>query len=247
MLLIPAIDIKAGRCVRLRQGDLASETVFSDDPVMMAEQWIEQGAKRLHIVDLDGAVQGRPANAAIIHQIASRFSEVPIQVGGGIRDDVTVEAYLEAGVQFVIIGTRAVNEPHFVSDLCAEFSGHIIVSLDVRNGQIATSGWSKLSGHDVIDTALHFERDGVMAIVYTDIVRDGMLSGVNVEATALFAESINTPVIASGGICDLNDINRLLEVTDSGIVAAITGRAIYEGMLNFEEANNLSAARAAPY
>ena len=247
MLLIPAIDIKAGRCVRLRQGDLANETVFSDDPVMMAERWVEQGAKRLHIGDLDGAVQGHPANAEIIHRIASRFPEVPVQVGGGIRDDATVEAYLEAGVQFVVIGTRAVNEPHFVSDLCAEFSGHIMVGLDARNGQIATDGWAKLSGHDVIDTALHFERDGVMAIIYTDIERDGMLSGVNIEATARLAASIHTPVIASGGIRDLDDINRLLEVMDSGVFAAITGRAIYEGTLHFGDANKLAAARVTPY
>ena len=239
MLLIPAIDIKSGRCVRLRQGDFSDETVFSDDPIIVAERWIKQGAKRLHIVDLDGALNGQPTNAKIINQIVNQFPETPVQVGGGIRDDATVEAYLDVGVQFIIIGTRAVNEPQFVSDLCAEFSGHIIVGLDARNGKIATDGWSKLSNQDVIDAALHFERDGVMAIIYTDIERDGMLSGINIEATEKLASAIRTPVIASGGIRNLDDIRRLLQVTESGIFAAITGRAIYEGTLNFEEANKL--------
>ncbi len=239
MLLIPAIDIKSGRCVRLRQGDFSNETVFSDDPIVAAERWVEQGAKRLHVVDLDGALNGQPTNAKIINQIVNQFPETPVQVGGGIRDEATVEAYLGIGVQFVIIGTRAVNEPHFVSDLCTKFSGHIIVGLDARDGKIATDGWSKLSNHDVIDAALHFERDGVMAIIYTDIERDGMLSGINIEATARLASAIRTPVIASGGIRDLDDIRALLQVTESGISAAITGRAIYEGTLNFEEANKL--------
>ena len=247
MLLIPAIDIKSGRCVRLRQGDFSDETVFSDDPIIVAERWIKQGAKRLHIVDLDGALNGRPTNAKIINQIVNQFPETPVQVGGGIRDDATVEAYLDVGVQFVIIGTRAVNEPHFVSDLCAEFSGHIIVGLDARNGKIATDGWSKLSNHDLIDAALHFERDGVMAIIYTDIERDGMLSGINIEATEKLASAIRTPVIASGGIRNLDDIRRLLQVTESGIFAAITGRAIYEGTLNFEEANKLVLGTATPF
>jgi len=239
MLLIPAIDIKSGRCVRLRQGDFSDETVFNDDPIVAAERWVEQGAKRLHVVDLDGALNGQPTNAKIINQIVNQFPETPVQVGGGIRDDATVEAYLDVGVQFVIIGTRAVNEPHFVSDLCAQFSGHIIVGLDARDGKIATDGWSKLSKHDVIDAALHFERDGVVAIIYTDIERDGMLSGINIEATARLASAIRTPVIASGGIRDLDDIRDLLQVNESGIAAAITGRAIYEGTLNFEEANKL--------
>ena len=233
--------------MRLRQGVMTTETVFDDDPVAVAERWVGQGATRLHIVDLDGAVEGHPVNAGIIHEIAQRFPEVPVQVGGGIRDEVTVEVYLEAGVQFVVIGTRAVNDPHFVSDLCAEFAGRIIVGLDARDGQIATDGWSKLSGHEVIDTALHFERDGVAAIVYTDIDRDGMLSGVNVSATARLAEAIQTPVIASGGIRDLADITRLLAVADSGILAAITGRAIYEGTLDFEKARKLAASEPTVY
>ena len=246
MLLIPAIDIKDGRCVRLRQGNMADETLFDSDPLSAATRWVEQGAQRLHIVDLDGAVAGTPVNAAVIRAIAERYPDVPLQVGGGIRDEDTVQAYLDAGVQFVIIGTRAVNEPHFVSDLCAEFPGHVIVGLDAREGLIATDGWSKLSGHDVIDMAQHFENDGVVAIVYTDIERDGMLSGVNIEATAQLAESIRIPVIASGGVRDLDDIHRLVAVQDSGIEAAITGRAIYEGTLDFREGQKIASAANAP-
>jgi len=189
---------------------------------------------------LDGAFAGRPVNAKIIRSIVNAFPDIPLQVGGGIRDTETVETYLDAGVQYVIIGTRAVNEPHFVSDLCAEFPGHIIVGLDAKNGSIATDGWSKLSGHDVIDTAKHFEEDGVSAIVYTDINRDGMLSGVNVEATAMLAEAIRIPVIASGGIRDLSDIRALVAVQDSGISAAITGRAIYEGTLDFQAGQKIA-------
>jgi len=242
MILIPAIDIKAGRCVRLRQGKMNEETIFGDNPLAIAERWIQQGAERLHIVDLDGAVEGYPKNDQIIHDIARKFPNIPIQVGGGIRNKAAVEAYLNSGVQFVVVGTRAVNEPDFVSDLCSDFSGHIIVGLDAREGKIATDGWSKLSGHDVIDTALKFERDGVVAIIYTDIERDGMLSGPNVDATARLAASIQTPVIASGGIRDLDDIDSLLDVAESGIFAAITGRAIYEGTLNFYEANKIASS-----
>ena len=242
MLLIPAIDIKGGRCVRLRQGRMEEETVFDDDPVAVAARWVSEGAERLHLVDLDGAVAGRPVNSEIIRAIADSFSNIPIQVGGGIRDKETVERYLELGVRFVIVGTRAVNEPHFVSDLCAEFPTHIIVGLDARGGRIATDGWSKLSGHDAIDMAQHFQDDGVESIIYTDIDRDGMLSGVNVTATARLAESVRIPVIASGGIKDLKDLQCLCDVADSGIFAAITGRAIYEGTLDFATARQFAAA-----
>ncbi len=246
MLLIPAIDIKEGKCVRLRQGRMDDTTVFSDDPVQMAEKWVEQGARRLHLVDLDGAVAGEPVNSDVVRRIVAACPDLPIQIGGGIRDEETAEAYLETGVRYVIIGTRAVNEPHFVSDLCAEFPGHVIVGLDARDGKIATDGWSKLSRHDVIDMAAHFESDGVEAIIYTDIQRDGMMQGVNVEATARLAEAINIPVIASGGVTNLDDIRRICEVSDSGIFGVITGRALYEGTLDLRAAQELADSRAAP-
>src|SRR5690606_7250537 len=213
MLLIPAIDIKDGRCVRLRQGRMEDATVFGEDPVAIASRWVEQGARRLHVVDLDGAVTGEPVNAEIVRRIMDAHPDLPVQVGGGIRDEEMVEAYLETGARFVIIGTKAVNEPHFISALCAEFPGRVIVGLDARDGRVATEGWSKLSRHDVIDMARHFEDDGVEAIIYTDIQRDGMMSGVNVEATARLAEAINIPVIASGGVSDIEDIRRLCDVS----------------------------------
>ncbi len=240
MLLIPAIDIKGGQCVRLRQGRMEDDTVFSDNPVAMAERWVEAGARRLHIVDLDGAVDGRPVNAGIVHDIVAAFPELPVQIGGGIRDEETVDAYLEAGVRYVIIGTAAVNQPHFVADLAISFPGHIIVGLDARDGKVAIDGWSKLSHHDVIDLAQHFERDGVEAIVYTDISRDGMMQGVNVEATAKLAASIDIPVIASGGVSSEDDIRALCRVEDEGIMGAILGRALYEGSLDLGRSQALA-------
>lgn len=242
MLLIPAIDVQGGKCVRLRQGKMEDVTVFEDDPAVAARKWVEAGAQRLHIVDLDGAVQGSPANADAIHRIADEFPEVLIQIGGGIRDEDTIEAYLEAGVQYVILGTKAVNEPHFVSDICVEFPGHIIVGLDAQDGKLAVDGWSKLSKHDVVDLAQRFEEQGVEAIIYTDIARDGMLSGVNIQATVRLAESIRIPVFAAGGIATLDDLKGLCEFSDSGIAGAITGRAIYEGSLDFAEGMKLMAA-----
>lgn len=235
MLLIPAIDIKEGKCVRLRQGNRDDATVFDDDPVSAAQRWVEAGAQRLHIVDLDGAVAGEPVNAEVVHRIAEMYPELPIQIGGGIRDEDSVQAYLEAGVQYVILGTKAVNEPHFVSDLCVEFPRHIIVGLDAREGQLAVDGWSKLSKHNLIDLAQQFESDGVEAIMYTDISRDGMLSGLNVEATQELAESIRIPVIAAGGLTDLKDLRAICETADSGVQGVVTGRAIYEGTLDFAE------------
>ncbi|MBT58663.1 MAG: 1-(5-phosphoribosyl)-5-[(5-phosphoribosylamino)methylideneamino]imidazole-4-carboxamide isomerase [Acidiferrobacteraceae bacterium] len=240
MMLIPAIDIKGGRCVRLRQGKMDEETVFGEDPVVISDQWVEAGARRLHLVDLDGALSGEPVNADVIHEIVARHPDLPVQVGGGIRDEDTAEVYIEAGVRYVIIGTKAVNAPHFVSDLCAEFPGHVIVGLDVKDGKIAIDGWSKLSHHDAIDIAQHFERDGVEAIIYTDISRDGMLSGVNIESTRKLAAALRIPVIASGGIHNLNDIRELGRVASEGITGAITGRAIYEGTLDFAEGQRLA-------
>lgn len=239
MLLIPAIDLKDGKCVRLRQGRMEDETVFADDPLEMAKKWVDAGARRLHLVDLNGAFAGKPVNAEVIHRIAEAFPELPIQVGGGIRDEDTVQAYLDAGVQYVIIGTKAVSAPHFVNDLCLEFPGHIIVGLDAKDGKVAIDGWSKLSHHSVIDMAQRFEDDGVEAIVYTDIGRDGMMKGVNVEATAELANAISIPVIASGGVSSLDDVRALAAREDEGIMGAIIGRALYEGSIDLAEANRL--------
>ncbi len=236
MLVIPAIDLKEGKCVRLRQGNMDESTVFGEDPVEMAKRWVDAGAERLHIVDLDGAFAGRPRNAEAVHAIARTFPDLPIQIGGGVRDDDTVQAYLDAGVEYVIIGTRAVSAPHFVNDLCLEFPGRIIVGLDARDGKLAVDGWSKLSHHDVIDLAQHFEADGVVAFVYTDISRDGMMEGPNVEATARLASNVRVPVIASGGVSSLDDIKRLREREEDGIEGVIVGRALYEGAFTLEQA-----------
>jgi len=236
MLLIPAIDLKEGQCVRLRQGRMEDDTVFSSDPVAVAARWVEAGARRLHLVDLDGAFAGKPKNREVIRAIAAAFPDLPIQVGGGIRDEATVEAYLDAGVKYVIIGTKAVTTPGFISDLCMSFPGHIIVGLDAKDGKVATEGWSKLSHHDVIDMARHFERDGVEAIIYTDISRDGMMQGVNVEATVRLAQAVRIPVIASGGVTSMADIERLCAVADEGVAGVIIGRALYEGGLDLAQA-----------
>ncbi len=240
MELIPAIDLKDGKCVRLRQGAMDDVTIYSDDPVEMARRWVEAGARRLHMVDLDGAISGTPKNAAAVHAVCEAFPELPIQVGGGIRDEDTVQTYLDAGVRYVIIGTKAVTAPHFVNDLCLEFPGHIIVGLDAKEGKVAVDGWSKLSHHDVIDMAQRFEEDGVEAIIYTDISRDGMMSGVNIESTVALARAITIPVIASGGITNLDDVRALCAVADEGIQGAITGRAIYEGTLDFAAGQKLA-------
>ena len=240
LLVIPAIDLKDGKCVRLRQGRMDDVTVFSDDPVETAGRWVKAGARRLHIVDLNGARSGAPVNAGAIEAIIQAFPELPVQVGGGIRDEDTIETYINLGVRYVILGTKAVNAPHFVSDVCAEFPTHIIVGLDAKDGKVAIDGWSKLSGHDVIDLAKKFQDMGVEAIIYTDIGRDGMMTGVNVDATVKLANAISIPVIASGGITNLEDIRKLCAVAEEGIVGAITGRAIYEGTLDFAEAQKLA-------
>ncbi|MFZ5509926.1 MAG: 1-(5-phosphoribosyl)-5-[(5-phosphoribosylamino)methylideneamino]imidazole-4-carboxamide isomerase [Pseudomonadota bacterium] len=237
MLLIPAIDLKDGHCVRLKQGDMDDATVFSEDPVAMARHWLAEGARRLHLVDLNGAVAGKPRNEAVIKSIVAAVGDdVPVQLGGGIRDLDTIERYLDDGVSYVIIGTAAVKNPGFLHDACGAFPGHIIVGLDAKDGKVATDGWSKMTGHDVIDLAKKFEDYGVEAVIYTDIGRDGMLSGVNIEATVRLAQALRIPVIASGGIAGLQDIAALCQVEDEGIIGAITGRAIYEGTLDFKKA-----------
>ena len=240
MQVIPAIDIQDGRCVRLRQGDMNDATVYGDDPVAMADRWVEAGARRLHLVDLDGATAGEPKNAEAVRRICAAHPDLPVQIGGGIRDAATAGTYLEAGVGYVIIGTKAVSAPHFVNDLCLEFPRHVIVGLDAKDGKVAIDGWSKLSHHDVIDLAQHFEADGVEAIIYTDIGRDGMLSGVSMESTVALARAVRIPIIASGGVTGLDDIRNLCAVADEGIIGAITGRAIYEGTLDLAEAQRLA-------
>jgi phosphoribosylformimino-5-aminoimidazole carboxamide ribotide isomerase len=236
MLLIPAIDLKDGNCVRLRRGDPEEVTVYSDEPVAVAKQWRQAGATRLHIVDLDGANTGQSVHAGVIADIANACPEFDIQVGGGIRDEDSIEAYLDAGVRYVILGTKAVTAPHFVADVCLEFPGHIIIGLDARDGKVATDGWSKLSHHDVIDLAQKFERDGVAAFVFTDIGRDGMMEGVNLESTLALCRAVATPVIASGGVTDMKDIEALCESRDEGVEGVIIGRALYEGTLDLAEA-----------
>jgi len=236
MILIPAIDLKQGHCVRLRQGRMEDSTVFSDDPVAMAGKWVAQGCQRLHLVDLDGAFEGKPVNADVIEDISAAFPDLPIQIGGGIRTVETVEAYLEAGVNYVIIGTQAVKKPEFVTELCSEFPGNVIVGIDAKDGMVAVQGWAEDSDQSAEHLAQRFEDQGVAAIVYTDISRDGMMQGVNVEATRKLAESISIPVIASGGVTDINDIKRLNEVKSSGISGVIIGRALYERTISLEEA-----------
>jgi len=245
MLLIPAIDLKDGHCVRLKQGDMDQATVFSHDPGQMALHWLEQGARRLHLVDLNGAFAGKPKNESAVKSIiksvrefaiAHGIDEIPVQLGGGIRDLDTIERYLDGGLSYIIIGTAAVKSPGFLHDACSAFPGQIIVGLDAKDGKVATDGWSKLSGHEVIDLAKKFEDYGCNAIIYTDIGRDGMMGGVNIEATVKLAQSVTIPVIASGGVHDINDVEALCEVQDEGIEGVICGRSIYEGTLDLRSA-----------
>jgi len=241
MLIIPAIDLKDGHCVRLKQGAMDQATVFSDDPAAMARHWLVQGARRLHLVDLNGAFAGKPRNEEAIKAIVEVVGDaVPVQLGGGIRDLDTVERYLDDGISYVIIGTAAVKTPGFLHDACYAFPGHVMVALDAKEGKVAVDGWSKMTGHDVIDLAKKFQDYGVEAIIHTDIGRDGMLTGVNIQATVALARSLSVPVIASGGITDLEDVRALCQVEQEGIIGAITGRAIYQGTLEFADAQKLA-------
>jgi phosphoribosylformimino-5-aminoimidazole carboxamide ribotide isomerase len=241
MLIIPAIDLKDGQCVRLKQGEMDSATVFSSNPAEMAGKWLASGARRLHLVDLNGAFAGKPVNEAAIKAIVNEVGdEIPVQLGGGIRDLDTIERYLDDGITYIIIGSAAVKNPGFLHDACTAFPGHIIVGLDAKDGKVAVEGWSKVTHHDVIDLAKKFQDYGVEGVVYTDIGRDGMLSGVNIEATVKLAQALTIPVIASGGITNLEDVKRLCAVEGEGIMGAITGRAIYEGTLDFTAAQALA-------
>jgi phosphoribosylformimino-5-aminoimidazole carboxamide ribotide isomerase len=241
MLIIPAIDLKEGQCVRLKQGVMEDATVFSENPGAVARHWLDQGARRLHLVDLNGAFAGKPKNESAIRAIVKEIDgNIPIQLGGGIRDLETIERYLDSGISYVIIGTAAVKIPGFLHDACYAFPGQIMVGLDAKDGKVAVDGWSKVTGHDVVDLAKKFEDYGVEAIIYTDIGRDGMLNGINIQATVALARELTVPVVASGGITNLSDIRTLCEIESEGILGAITGRAIYEGSLDFKEAQLLA-------
>ena len=239
MLIIPAIDLKDGKCVRLRQGRMSDSTVFNGSPLEMASRWIEAGARRLHLVDLNGAFAGNPVNSEAVTEIAKNYPEIPIQIGGGIRNATTIEAYLNAGVEYVIIGTKAVKDPSFVTEMCRQFPGHVIVGIDAKKGLVATDGWAEISEVKATDLAKKFEHDGVSAIIYTDIDRDGMMQGVNVESTIKMAKASLIPVIASGGITNMDDILALNNTPKARIFGAITGRAIYEGTLDISDAQKI--------
>ena len=237
MLLIPAIDLKDGHCVRLEQGDMKAATTFGEDPAAMAQRWVAAGARRLHLVDLNGAFAGKPVNEAAVKAIIRAVGDrIPVQLGGGLRDLDTIERYLDDGLSYVIIGTAAVKSPGFLTDACTAFGGHIIVGLDAKDGRVATDGWSKLTGHEVIDLAKKFEDYGVEGVIYTDIGRDGMLTGINIEATVKLAQALTIPVIASGGLSGMADIERLCAIESEGVDGVICGRAIYNGALDFSAA-----------
>ncbi len=234
MLLIPAIDLKDGKCVRLKQGDMNESTTFGEDPAAMARRWVNAGARRLHLVDLNGAFAGKPVNEAAVKAILAEVGdEIPVQLGGGIRDLDTIERYLDDGLSYIIIGTAAVKSPGFLKDACSAFGGHIIVGLDAKDGKVATDGWSKLTGHEVVDLAKKFQDYGVEGVIYTDIGRDGMLSGINIDATVKLARALTIPVIASGGLSNIADIEQLCAIEDQGVEGVICGRAIYSGDLDF--------------
>ena len=243
MLIIPAIDLKNGTCVRLRQGRMEDATVYSDDPIATAARWVDAGAQRLHVVDLDGAFAGKPENKEAVAGILTKHPELPVQLGGGVRDIATIDAYLELGLRWVIIGTQAVKDPEFVTEACRQFPDQIIVGVDAKDGWVATEGWAEASTVSAVEVVKRFADFGVSSIVYTDIGRDGMLSGVNIEATASLARETRCPVIASGGLKGLSDITELLAVEADGVIGAITGRAIYEGTLDLSEAIGLTESR----
>ena len=241
MLLIPAIDLKDGHCVRLEQGDMSVSTSFGDDPAAMARRWLDAGARRLHLVDLNGAFAGKPVNESAVKAIIKEVgNEIPIQLGGGIRDLDTIERYLDDGLSYIIIGTAAVKSPGFLKDACTAFGGHIIVGLDAKDGKVATDGWSKLTGHEVVDLALKFQDYGVEGVIYTDIGRDGMLTGINIDATVKLAQALTIPVFASGGLAGIADIEKLCAVEDEGVEGVICGRSIYTGALDFTKAQALA-------
>ena len=239
MKIIPAIDIQNGNCVRLRQGDFSQETIFNNSPLDIAEKWVTDGAQRLHIVDLDGARLGEPINIDLISRICKTFPSIPVQIGGGIRDIETARKYFHAGASFIIIGTKAVEDPNFVKDLCSEFHKKIIIGIDAKNGEVATEGWVSNSKVNAISLSKKFEDFGVSEIVYTDIEKDGMMGGLNIKATVNLAKKINIPVIASGGVSSNDDLKKIINYEKFGISGVIVGRALYENKINIKEAKEI--------
>jgi len=243
MLVIPAIDLKEGKCVRLEQGLMDKDTVFNDNPAAQARAWQDQGAEMLHIVDLDGAFAGEPKNRAAIEAIVAAIT-IPSQLGGGIRDIATIEAYLSLGLSRVIIGTAAQRNPELVKEACLRFPGQIVVGIDAKNGMVAVQGWAEVTDITAVDLARKFEDCGVAAIIYTDISRDGMLQGPNLEATKALAEAVSIPIIASGGVSSLKDIANLMAIESSGVTGVITGKAVYTGAIKLAEAVALTRGQA---
>ena len=239
MKIIPAIDIQNGNCVRLRQGDFSQETIFNNSPLDIAEKWVKDGAQRLHIVDLDGARLGEPINIDLISKICKTFPSIPVQIGGGIRDIETARKYINAGASFIIIGTKAVEDPNFVKDLCSEFHKKIIIGIDAKNGEVATEGWVSNSKVNAISLSKKFEDFGVSEIIYTDIEKDGMMGGLNIKATVDLAKEINIPVIASGGVSSNDDLQKINNYEKFGISGVIVGRALYENKINIKEAQEI--------
>jgi phosphoribosylformimino-5-aminoimidazole carboxamide ribotide isomerase len=235
MIVIPAVDIKGGRCVRLKQGRMSEETIYSDDPVQTAMTWSSKGAERIHLVDLDGAVGGKRVNGEVIRKIA-RSVPVPVELGGGIRNLASIEFYLEAGVEWVILGTAAFKDPGMVKEACRRFPGHVMLAIDARGGRVAVEGWTEDTERSAAEVARPFDGQGIAAVIYTDIQRDGMSVGPNVQATGELARALETPVIASGGISGLEDIRKVMTLSGEGVMGVITGRALYEGTLDLEEA-----------
>ena len=242
MLLIPAIDLKEGRCVRLRQGRPDEVTVFGDDPVAVARHWLELGAQRLHLVDIDGAFAGRPVQTDIISAIIAACPGIPVQIGGGIRDVRAIETCLELGAAAVIIGTLAAREPDFTLSVCSRYSNRIMIGLDARNGRIATAGWADNSDIDVLDLARQFDCSDVAGLIYTDISRDGMLTGINIAATRRMAATVSVPVVASGGLRNAEELHSLKDAANGSIYGVIAGRSIYEGTIDFGTAVKIAAA-----
>lgn len=235
MIVIPAVDIKGGRCVRLKQGRMSEETVYAEDPLQMAETWVSKGAERIHLVDLDGAVGGKRVNGEVIRKIV-RSLPVPVELGGGIRNLASIEFYLESGVQWVILGTVACKDPNLVREACRRFPGRIMLAIDARSGNVAVEGWTEETERSALEVAKSFDDQGIAAVIYTDIQRDGMSVGPNFQATGELASFLKTPVIASGGISGLEDVRKVLSLERQGVMGMITGRALYEGTLDLAEA-----------